>query len=174
MPVESKYVIKGDGSIFSIAAASIIAKVVRDRIMAELDSKYPIYGLAKHKGYPTFEHRTLLHTHGPCDIYRFSYNPVKLASLQHNYKMPICYNTDTKDTADTKAASKKVKISKISKDKAVKSCIITVTKDSSVRRKKIAATINKNITPTRIARTASSGADGSTRRSARLLAHTIT
>lgn len=58
MPVPSQYVIKGDSIIFSIAAASIIAKVTRDRIMIELDKQYPLYNLAQHKGYPTYEHRT--------------------------------------------------------------------------------------------------------------------
>lgn len=79
MPIESQYVIKGDGSIFSIAAASIIAKVTRDRIMVELDKEFPQYNLAQHKGYPTFEHRSLLMKHGPCRIHRTSYAPVKLA-----------------------------------------------------------------------------------------------
>lgn len=79
MPVEAEYVIKGDGSIFSIAAASIIAKVTRDRIMVELDKEFPQYNLAQHKGYPTFEHRSLLMKHGPCRIHRTSYAPVRLA-----------------------------------------------------------------------------------------------
>lgn len=79
MPIDAEYVIKGDGSIFSIAAASIIAKVTRDRIMLELDKEFPQYNLAQHKGYPTFEHRTLLMKHGPCRIHRTSYAPVKLA-----------------------------------------------------------------------------------------------
>jgi ribonuclease HII len=83
MPVDAQYVIKGDGSIFSIAAASIIAKVTRDRIMVELDKKFPMYDLAQHKGYPTFTHRSLLLKHGPCCIHRASYGPVKLAMQAH-------------------------------------------------------------------------------------------
>ena len=86
MPTDSQFVIKGDGSIFSIAAASIIAKVTRDRIMLELDKEFPQYNLAQHKGYPTFEHRTLLHKHGPCRIHRTSYGPVKLAMQAHANK----------------------------------------------------------------------------------------
>jgi len=86
MPVDAQFVIKGDGSIFSIAAASIIAKVTRDRIMLELDKEFPQYNLAQHKGYPTFEHRSLLLKHGPCRIHRTSYVPVKLAMLAHANK----------------------------------------------------------------------------------------
>lgn len=86
MPIEAQFVIKGDGSIFSIAAASIIAKVTRDRIMVELDKEFPQYNLAQHKGYPTFEHRSLLMKHGPCRIHRVSYAPVKLAMQAHSAK----------------------------------------------------------------------------------------
>ncbi len=83
MPVDSKYVIKGDGSIFSIAAASIIAKVTRDRLMVALDKEYPQYNLAQHKGYPTFQHRSLLLTHGPSDIHRLTFGPVTQSLTHH-------------------------------------------------------------------------------------------
>lgn len=79
MPVHTECIIKGDSTIFSIAAASIIAKVTRDRIMLQLHQQYPIYNLAQHKGYPTAEHRSLLLQHGPCEIHRRSYAPVKRA-----------------------------------------------------------------------------------------------
>jgi ribonuclease HII len=68
----------GDASSLSIAAASILAKVTRDDIMIELDKKYPMYDLKKHKGYPTKEHLQLLAEYGVNkDIYRLSYGPVK-------------------------------------------------------------------------------------------------
>ena len=63
-------VIKGDVKCISIAAASILAKVTRDRIMEEMDAKYPEYGFAKHKGYGTKEHMDAIREHGPCPIHR--------------------------------------------------------------------------------------------------------
>ncbi len=65
--------IKGDRDIFSIAAASIIAKVHRDRLMTELDSRYPHYGFARHKGYGTVAHRAVLREYGPCPAHRRSF-----------------------------------------------------------------------------------------------------
>ena len=70
-------IIKGDALVAAISAASILAKVQRDREMVELDEKYPGYGLAKHKGYPTKDHLAALTELGPCEIYRKSYAPVK-------------------------------------------------------------------------------------------------
>ena len=64
---------KGDRDIFSIAAASIIAKVYRDRLMTELDSRYPHYGFARHKGYGTASHRAALREFGPCPVHRRSF-----------------------------------------------------------------------------------------------------
>ncbi|MDO8668305.1 MAG: ribonuclease HII [bacterium] len=69
--------IKGDGRVFSIAAASIIAKVTRDRIMLEMDRLYPDYGFIQHKGYGTKYHLEKLKQHGPCPIHRLSFNRVK-------------------------------------------------------------------------------------------------
>lgn len=63
-------IIKGDATSYSIAAASILAKVYRDRLMEELDKQYPQYGFAKHKGYGTAEHIRLLKEFGPCKIHR--------------------------------------------------------------------------------------------------------
>ena len=63
-------IIKGDALSYSIAAASIIAKVTRDRLMLELDKQYPQYNFAKHKGYGTAEHIRLLKEHGPCPEHR--------------------------------------------------------------------------------------------------------
>ena len=66
-------VVKGDSLSASIAAASILAKVTRDRVMRELDKEYPEYLLAQHKGYPTKQHYDILDRFGPLDFYRFSY-----------------------------------------------------------------------------------------------------
>ena len=63
-------IVHGDAISPSIAAASILAKVTRDRICMELDAKYPQYGIAKHKGYGTKAHMDALREHGPCEIYR--------------------------------------------------------------------------------------------------------
>jgi ribonuclease HII len=68
---------KGDGIDFSIAAASIIAKTHRDRLMADLDRAYPEYGFARHKGYGTAEHQLAIRTHGPCAIHRMSFPVIR-------------------------------------------------------------------------------------------------
>ena len=70
-------IIGGDGKSASIAAASIIAKVTRDRLMVELSIKYPAYNFQKHKGYGTKEHQAALLLHGPCSIHRKSFAPIK-------------------------------------------------------------------------------------------------
>lgn len=70
-------VINGDVLVPEISAASIIAKVVRDNEMLELDSMYPGYGFARHKGYPTKEHLSALSSIGPCPAHRQSFGPVK-------------------------------------------------------------------------------------------------
>jgi ribonuclease HII len=71
-----KPLIKGDCRSSSIAAASILAKVTRDRLMLELHEKYPQYNFHKHKGYATKEHVDLLREHGPCEAHRKSFSPV--------------------------------------------------------------------------------------------------
>lgn len=71
--IRSEAVIGGDAKSPSIAAASILAKVTRDRIMAELDGKYPEYGFAKHKGYPTPAHKLAVYEFGPCPEHRKSF-----------------------------------------------------------------------------------------------------
>ncbi|MBO7341395.1 MAG: ribonuclease HII [Clostridia bacterium] len=68
--IPCRAVVHGDATSPSIAAASILAKVTRDRICAELDEKYPQYGIGKHKGYGTKAHMDALREHGPCEIYR--------------------------------------------------------------------------------------------------------
>ena len=81
MPLEldipNTSIIKGDAKSLSIAAASVIAKVTRDRMMYELDKKYPMYGFGKHKGYPTKAHIEALNKYGIIDGYRKTYGPVK-------------------------------------------------------------------------------------------------
>ncbi len=72
-----KGIVKGDSRCFCIACASIIAKVTRDRLMAELDSDYPEYGLARHKGYGTAEHIDCISRLGPSPIHRMSFDPVR-------------------------------------------------------------------------------------------------
>ena len=74
-------VIGGDGRCLSIAAASVLAKVVRDRIMERLDRVWPVYGFARHKGYSTPEHIEALRVHGPCPIHRWSFAPVTTLEL---------------------------------------------------------------------------------------------
>ena len=71
-------IVKGDAKVRCIAAASIIAKVTRDRIMCQMDEQFPKYGFAKHKGYGTRQHLEALRLHGPCDIHRMSFAPVKV------------------------------------------------------------------------------------------------
>lgn len=75
--VESHAVIKGDGLIAAISAASIIAKVIRDKEMDELDERYPQFGFAKHKGYPTKAHFEALEQYGVLSEHRKSFRPVK-------------------------------------------------------------------------------------------------
>lgn len=75
IPVES--IIKGDSKSASIAAASIVAKVTRDRMMVEFDKQYPGYGFASNKGYGTAEHLAGLEKLGPCPIHRHSFEPIK-------------------------------------------------------------------------------------------------
>ena len=72
-----KGITNGDQLCFSIACASIMAKVTRDQMMVKLDRTYPGYGLARHKGYGTREHLVCLRCLGPCPIHRRSYQPVK-------------------------------------------------------------------------------------------------
>ena len=71
--IPTETVVKGDAKSYSIAAASILAKVTRDRGCAELDRLYPEYGIAKHKGYPTKDHMDAVRKYGPAPIYRMSF-----------------------------------------------------------------------------------------------------
>jgi ribonuclease HII len=76
LPVEQTALVGGDGLSLSIAAASILAKVTRDRIMEELDREFPQYGFAIHRGYATADHLAMLRKHGPCPQHRLGFAPV--------------------------------------------------------------------------------------------------
>ncbi len=78
--------VKGDSISLSIAAASIIAKVERDRLMVEYAKRYPEYGFERHKGYGTQLHRDALREHGPCPIHRHSFAPVAQAEFDFGKK----------------------------------------------------------------------------------------
>jgi ribonuclease HII len=78
MPAQA--IVKGDAKVQAIAAASILAKVHRDRLCEALHERYPHYGFAAHKGYPTAEHLQALRTHGACAEHRRSFAPVRLVS----------------------------------------------------------------------------------------------
>ncbi len=75
-PLDQIALVKGDARSASIAAASILAKVTRDRLMCEYDALYPAYGFARHKGYGAASHLRALAAHGPCPLHRRSFRPV--------------------------------------------------------------------------------------------------
>ncbi len=79
LAMETRTIIKGDAKCVSIAAASIIAKVTRDRIMMALGREHPAYGFERHKGYGTPEHQAAIDKHGVCLLHRRSFKPVQLA-----------------------------------------------------------------------------------------------
>ena len=79
VPTEQRAVIKGDGLCLSIAAASVVAKVTRDRLMAEAHARIPEIGFLAHKGYGTDEHLRQLRRLGPCELHRRSFRPVREA-----------------------------------------------------------------------------------------------
>ena len=79
---EVRTIVQGDSLEPAISAASILAKVSRDRLMLEMHKRYPQYGFDRHKGYPTAEHMRLLEEFGPCEIHRRSFAPVRNAMQQ--------------------------------------------------------------------------------------------
>jgi ribonuclease HII len=82
VPFKQTKIIHGDALSCSIAAASIIAKVERDRMMREIDGEYPLYGLASNKGYSTPKHKAILREHGPSPLHRKSFAPVWMAESE--------------------------------------------------------------------------------------------
>jgi ribonuclease HII len=80
-PLPQQSIIRGDSKSLSIAAASILAKVTRDRTMIDLDARYPQYGFAQHKGYGTLQHREALEQHGPTSEHRQTFAPIRTTLL---------------------------------------------------------------------------------------------
>ncbi|MDZ4743623.1 MAG: ribonuclease HII [Verrucomicrobiota bacterium] len=80
--IPQQAIVKGDAKSLSIAAASILAKVTRDRLMLEIGREFPQYGFAKHKGYGTAQHSKTLQEFGPCPVHRKSFAPVRAALAQ--------------------------------------------------------------------------------------------
>jgi ribonuclease HII len=97
MPVPTLAVWKGDRVAACVAAASVVAKVTRDRIMTDLDRHYPAYGFAVHKGYVVPEHRRALRKHGPCPEHRFSYVNVRGALIRTSLDDADVVDTDAMD-----------------------------------------------------------------------------
>ncbi|OGV75322.1 MAG: ribonuclease HII [Lentisphaerae bacterium RIFOXYB12_FULL_65_16] len=90
-PVPASFVVKGDALSATIGAASIVAKVCRDRMMVELDRQYPGYGFARHKGYGTAEHLDALERLGPSPIHRRSFAPVRRLDPQYTGQQEFAF-----------------------------------------------------------------------------------
>lgn len=86
LSLPQKTVIEGDAKSASIAAASVVAKVIRDAWMEKKDTEFPLYGFSKHKGYGTKVHMDALAQHGPCVIHRQSFDPVKRSLLRRRHE----------------------------------------------------------------------------------------
>jgi len=82
IPFPSKAIVKGDAKSYTIGAASIVAKVLRDRLMVELDREYPGYGFAAHKGYGTAAHLAAIQKLGPCPLHRRSFAPLRVSQAE--------------------------------------------------------------------------------------------
>ncbi len=82
LPCEGQAIVKGDSLSLSIAAASIVAKVTRDRLMSRLSRRYPLYGFEAHMGYPTAAHHRAIAEHGPCEFHRLSFGVLKQNRLR--------------------------------------------------------------------------------------------
>jgi ribonuclease HII len=89
LPCPARALVDGDAIAPSISAASIIAKVTRDRLMREMDARWPGYGFAQHKGYPTPSHREALQRLGPCPEHRRSFAPVRAVCAEERVPVPV-------------------------------------------------------------------------------------
>ncbi len=87
--IRGEAIVSGDENSISIAGASIIAKVVRDQIMDEMQVKYPEYAFGEHKGYATKQHLDEIKRHGPCQIHRRSFEPIKSMSQHNQLTLPL-------------------------------------------------------------------------------------
>ncbi len=94
LPCPHRAIVGGDACCVSIAAASVIAKVTRDRLMRELDARFPGYGFAEHKGYATPAHRRALRELGPSPCHRRSFRPVREAAPQTGLLLPLSAGVD--------------------------------------------------------------------------------
>jgi ribonuclease HII len=77
IPVACRPWVKGDAQVYTVACASVIAKVTRDALMKEAGEQFPEYGFEVNKGYPTRDHIQAIHAHGPCPLHRMSFKPLK-------------------------------------------------------------------------------------------------
>ncbi|KAG2424048.1 hypothetical protein HXX76_014869 [Chlamydomonas incerta] len=105
LPCPARAVVKGDATVACIAAASIIAKVTRDRLMLELDKLHPEYGFAQHKGYGVPQHMAAIHTHGPSAVHRRSFEPVKSMTGWTREKALVVEAEDAKKATAGKATA---------------------------------------------------------------------
>jgi ribonuclease HII len=87
LPYPQTPLVQGDARSYSIAAASILAKVTRDRMMLEFDKQHSGYGFAEHKGYATPRHLAAIRELGPCPIHRRSFSPFRLVEAEHQFEV---------------------------------------------------------------------------------------
>lgn len=91
--ISQSAIVRGDSKCLSIAAASVIAKVSRDRVMSKLGAQFSVYSLEQHKGYITRQHKLAIHHHGPSVIHRFSYAPVQFSVRRRKWTMSANFLT---------------------------------------------------------------------------------